>query len=134
MDVIMKSDKGFTLLEVVISVLILGIVLVPLMGLFFGSQQRYDRSTETTIAANLAQQKIEELVGANLDTYEENPESWTEFEEYPGYFYQVDVTPPETGSELDKDKLNLYLIDVRVQYQAGGKTQNVSLSTYLADR
>lgn len=129
-----KDESGFTILEVVISFLIIGIVLVPLMGLFFGSQQRYDRSTESTIAVNLAQQKMEEIVGTDLDAVVENPASWQEFDNSPGYYYQVDVTPPEAGSGLDKDKLNLYTIDVRVQYQAGGKSQSIALSTYLVDR
>lgn len=129
-----KDESGFSLLEVVISFLILGIVLVPLMGLFFGSQQRYDRSTEGTIALNIAQQKMEEIVGADLGTYMENPETWIEFSELAGYYYQTDVTPPEVGSVLDKDKLNLYTIDVRVRYQAGGQPQNLSLSTYLVDK
>lgn len=129
-----KDESGFTLLEVVISFLIMGIVLVPLMGLFFGSQQRYDRSTESTIAVNLAQQKMEEVVGADLDTYVENPETWMEFSELSGYYYQTDVTPPEAGSDLDKDKLNLYTVDIRVKYQAGGQPQNLSLSTYLVDK
>ncbi|MEL7567491.1 MAG: hypothetical protein AAGU27_21805, partial [Dehalobacterium sp.] len=102
--------------------------------MFSGSRQRYDRSTESTVAVNLAQQKMEEIVGADLDTYEENPGSWLEFDNYPGYYYQVDVTPPEAGSDLDKDKLNLYTVDVRVQYQTGETSQNIALSTYMVDR
>jgi len=129
-----KHENGFTLLEVVLAMLIIGIISIPVLGLFSGSRQRYGRSTESTIAVNLAQQKMEEIVGEDLDTYEENPTIWMEFEDTPGHYYQVDITPPEAGSELDKDKLNLYTVDVRVQCQTGETSQNIALSTYLVDR
>jgi prepilin-type N-terminal cleavage/methylation domain-containing protein len=128
-----SNESGFTLLEVVLAMVIIGIVIVPVMGLFSGSQIRYDRSTEETIAVNLAQQKMEEIVGGEMEEVIENPDSWIEFENYAGFFYQVDLTPPEENGPSDQDKLKLYKIDVRVQYQAGGKTQELALSTYWGD-
>ncbi|ATW23995.1 type IV pilus modification PilV family protein [Candidatus Formimonas warabiya] len=122
-----KNEDGFTFLEVVLSLLIIGIILVPMLNLFYGSQQRSDRSTETTIAVNLAQEIMEEKVAQDPAVIEANPDSWAEFEDNPGYFYQVEVTK---NNEL----LNLYTIDIRVQYRVGGITQNLEISTYSAGR
>lgn len=127
----MKDDKGFTILEVVIAMLIIGIITVPALGLFSSSLQLYDRSTESTIAINLAQLKMEEIIGTDVGEYERNPVEWKKFSEYTGYNYQVDIN---LESPASSETPNLYRVDVRVRYQAGGQPQNLSLSTYLVDK
>jgi type II secretory pathway pseudopilin PulG len=130
----LKNEDGFTYLEIILSLLIVTVTLIPILNMFSGGQERYHRSTDNTIAINLAQKKMEEIVGSNLDTFQENPDTWLEFSDYPGYYYQVDIIPPEAGSSLPKDKLNLYEIHVKVQYQVSGKTQSIEISTYSAKK
>jgi prepilin-type N-terminal cleavage/methylation domain-containing protein len=129
-----NHEDGFTLLEVTLAMVIMGIVLVPILGLFFSSRAHYELSTEETIAVYLAQEKMEEIIGTKIHEVVDNPDSWEECHGFPGFYYQVEVTPPKENKEGDNDKLNLYKIHVRVQYQTGGKTREIALSTYLVDR
>ena len=61
-----NHEDGFTLLEVTLAMVIMGIVLVPILGLFFSSRAHYELSTEETIAAYLAQEKMEEIIGTKI--------------------------------------------------------------------
>ncbi|MGI6712973.1 MAG: type IV pilus modification PilV family protein [Bacillota bacterium] len=117
------NNRGFTLIEIVVSMLIITIALVPMMDMFYSSRDNYGRATETTIALNLAQGKMEELLGQNPVHISANSTSWLDFPYSGDYTYQVNV------SEADLT-LKLYQIDVRVRYQVAGKEQQISLSAY----
>ena len=56
-----KTDKGFTLVEVMIAVGILAIVIVGLLQLFIYSSALAEAAGNTTLAINEAQNKMEEI-------------------------------------------------------------------------
>lgn len=56
-----KKDGGFTLLEVLIAIVVLSIGLISLAGLLTSTLKSTNLGKNTTVAANLAQQKMESI-------------------------------------------------------------------------
>jgi len=57
------NQKGLTLVEVLFSMLLLSIILIPLMGSLTRSAYVYNTSSNQTQAVLLARQKMEEIKG-----------------------------------------------------------------------
>lgn len=124
---IKQGDWGFTLVEVVVSMLIITVALVPMMELFTGSRLNLSRSTTATTALFLAQDKMEELAHQDPGDITPNPDHWEDFNGFPGYRYQVRVS-------LKDQDLELYNVTVEVQYTINGGEKDILLSTYSSSR
>ena len=123
-------SAGFTLVEVVLVVVIAGIALLPLSMLFANSSIRSGDARTATVAAQLAQSKMEEiaadksspargfdyLVGANYLPEDPVPA-------FPGYRRTVAVAP---DSSFDGIRFRAVTVTV-----AGGKLPPVSLTTWF---
>lgn len=68
-----EREQGFTLLEVVVSVAILFLALVPMMDLFSLSTRWADSSRQDLMALALAQGKIEEIKKASFEEVVDAP-------------------------------------------------------------
>ena len=64
-----ESNKGFSLVEVLLAIVILGIIAVPILQMFFSSYKINEKSKRMLTAAELAQTTIEAL---SSQTYDEN--------------------------------------------------------------
>ncbi len=62
-EIWMKKEQGLTLIEVIISIAIMGIIAVPLISLFFSSVETSLNSKDQMQAAMLAQKEIESIKG-----------------------------------------------------------------------
>lgn len=58
---IQKDDRGFTIIEVLIAIVILSIALLGMAGLTMGIMTGNDHSKQLTTATTLAQDKMEEI-------------------------------------------------------------------------
>ncbi len=56
-----KNDEGFTLIEVLMAIVLVSVALLALSGLLSSSIINTNLGKNTTIAADLAQQKMEEI-------------------------------------------------------------------------
>ena len=56
-----RGQDGFTLIEVLVAIMITAVALIGLAGLLASTVKNNDFSIRTTMATNLAQQKIEDL-------------------------------------------------------------------------
>ena len=56
-----RDESGFTMLEIVASVAILAIAIVPMLGLFVGAPVLHAQREQQTRAAFLAQRRLEEV-------------------------------------------------------------------------
>ena len=56
-----RDESGFTMLEIVASVAILAIAIIPMLGLFAGAPVLHAQREQQTRAVFLAQKKVEEL-------------------------------------------------------------------------
>ena len=125
----MKSS-GFTLVEVVLVLVIAGIALLPLSMLFANTSIRSGDARTATVAAQLAQSKMEEiaadksspargfdyLIGSNYLPEDPVPA-------FPGYRRTVTVAPDSTF-----DGVRFRAVSVSV---SGGKVPPVTLTTWF---
>ncbi len=68
-----KSNKGFTLVEVLVSLAILGIIIVPIMGLFTAVSMSSQKTIRNTVALTVARDimdriKTGDINAANADS------------------------------------------------------------------
>jgi prepilin-type N-terminal cleavage/methylation domain-containing protein len=119
---IRNTKKGFSLLEVMLAILLFGTGLVFLLqvvntGLFVGGQNE-----DTVIAANLAQEKIEESRNAAYSAIVSEIKAVVAG--FPDFKRRVDMTTPQTG---------LKQISVTVYWYARSDEMSVNMVTYVSD-
>ncbi|HIC04089.1 MAG TPA: prepilin-type N-terminal cleavage/methylation domain-containing protein [Nitrospirales bacterium] len=134
-----RVTQGFTLFEILIAVMILGIALPILFQLFSGTLRAVKKSQDYTHAIALAQQKLEELMvmrGAPLE-----PESG---EGPDGLYWERVVVPANPSPDLlpvdedDGDEAELislaplYEAIVSVRWDADPSSPSTSLHTLVA--
>lgn len=136
-----KFSPGFTLLEVLIAIAILGVSLITLFELFSGGL-RLGRASEDYLKATLfAQKKINELRLANF-TLEEGEEDGV-FEEDQNYRWSAIVEPfaretegveketkdgeDEAAGEETKIRKPMQKVELKVSWKSGGKPKELSL-------
>lgn len=124
-----RSTAGFTLLEIAVSLAILGIGVVACMQIFGGSLRLQDRASRETRAVLYARALMDELLI--------RPEIKNHTEERPvtaeGFKARVEVRPAGAAEGIDERVLDLDLgiglrvLDVQVAWQdgAGVKTYEV---------
>ena len=94
------NSRGFSLLEVIIAVAILGASLAILLGAVNKNLVLASRSKNLTIASSLAQQKMGEI---ELQGYPQEGEDSGVFEEAPGFNWYLRVLPydiEQLGTEI----------------------------------
>lgn len=94
------NQRGFTLLEVIVAVAIMGASLAILLGAVNRNLVMASRSKNQSIAYTLAQQKLTEI---ELDGYPDVGQDQGIFEEYPGFNWYVNVLPydiEQLGTEI----------------------------------
>ena len=95
-----SRQKGFTLLEVMIAVVIMGASLAILLGAVNRNLVLASQSKNQSIAQSLAQQKITEI---ELEGYPEVGQEQGIFEEFPGFSWYVNILPydiEQLGTEI----------------------------------
>jgi general secretion pathway protein I len=123
------AGKGFTLIEVVIALAILGIGLTVIMELFSGGLRLGRVSEEYTRAMNYASLKMEEM--ATQQTIEEG-ETEGEFDKNFRWrvgVERVDLLPGDKGTEF-KPPADLYHIRVNVLWKSGSRERSAGFETY----
>ncbi|MCX5913141.1 MAG: type II secretion system protein [Deltaproteobacteria bacterium] len=126
-----RGRGGFTLVEVVVAMAILGISLVLVIELFSGGLRLGRASEEYTVAAQLARQKIEEIA-----LYKKVEEGIEEGEFDSTYRWQVEVKKIDLlllANETDyKPPADLYQIQVRIIWKSGSKERTTRIETFRA--
>ncbi len=122
-----KSSQGFTLLEVLAAVAILGISLVTIIGLQINTIRLQKVANRTTVATLLAQEKMNELL--TEISREESPSLYFDEGDFEEGFeiyhweYTLATTPADT----------LYRIDLLVYWDPEDKESNsITLNTFVA--
>ncbi|MFC1717351.1 prepilin-type N-terminal cleavage/methylation domain-containing protein [Candidatus Poribacteria bacterium] len=141
----LRNEDGFTMLEILVSIMILSIAVIPLMALFAGAPLLHARREQETRAAFLAQRKLEEVKniiiydndfpnGPGEDEYYEA--TATAFTEAPDTEFKYTVDDPDP----DPDPGELKIIVVQVWHDNNGDgvqdagEQTVTLETKVAKR
>lgn len=123
---LLRNDKGMTLVELLVVCVIVGIAFMGLVGIFPLGMRNLNQSKMRTVATDLAQQKMEELLGlrpteadlaAGSHDDPDNPVKTT----FNRYWTVTDDTP----------MIGMKKIVVRVTYQHGTTTRDVQIETYM---
>jgi len=125
----LKSEKGVGLIEIIIAMLIFAIGITAAIRTLPVSNAATSRSRNLTMATNLAQQKIEELMGgpyadANLTAGTHNDQT-----------NPIERIFTRTWNVTDNDPvIDMKTVTVTVTYLSGSNDNAVTLSTYLTSR
>jgi prepilin-type N-terminal cleavage/methylation domain-containing protein len=123
----MKLKKsGFTLLEILITLIILTLGVVVLAGLFSNGLVGSTDAENTTIAMNLAQRRMEEIRNLGFPNIEDEPKD--DVSGFSGFQREVAVTDPPGDPTTD----DLKKVTVTVYWTYKADEVDVSLATYIS--
>jgi prepilin-type N-terminal cleavage/methylation domain-containing protein len=121
--------KGFTLIEVVIALAILGVSLVAIIELFSGGLRLGRMSKEYTTAVNYARMKMEEI------SLKEQVEEGVEEGKFDDTFRwetglkKVDIFPVEADKDF-KPPTEFFHVKVNVTWKSGSMERSTTIESY----
>src|SRR3989338_498790 len=120
----MNNDKGFSLIEVLVAITILGITLGIIMPLFSGAMRSVRASEEYSQAILLAKKGMEDI---HLGTEEGSFGN--------GYTWKRTISPFEISEEeeyLNENlPFNLYDVEVKVEWMSASVEKAMSLRSVI---
>ena len=119
------TTGGFTLLEVMVAIAILGVTLITLFELFSGTLKLARVSEDYLKATLLAQKKMNDLRLKNF-ILEEGKEAGG-FEEDPDYKWSVTMEPYKTEFKRGKEKEEIKKVELRVLWKSGARHKEFNL-------
>ena len=125
----LKSEKGVGLIEIIVAMLIFAIGITAAIRTLPVSNAATSRARNLTISTNLAQQKIEELMGAPIDAADLTAGAHNDQNN------PIERIYTRTWIVTDNDPVpDMKTVTVTVTYESGSKDNSVTLSTYLTSR
>lgn len=116
-----QREAGFTLVEVLATVVILGLVVIPLLSMFMSGLQSTHSARRRMLAAYLAQVVMEEVVAAPPD---QRPGLAASGQAEPGFTYHRTIAPAGIGRLLQ--------VTVEVNWLEGEREKSYRVVTILA--
>ncbi len=104
----MKNNRGFTLIEIIVSLAIISIALVTLMTVFNRTVASAAQSFSLTGAVMIAKEKIA-LIGLKVSP-KPGVFDWKDDERYPRYRYR------ETITETSFYDVKVYMVEIEVRF------------------
>jgi general secretion pathway protein I len=122
-------NRGFTLIEIVVAMAILGVGLIVIIELFSGGLRLGRVSEEYTQAVGLARVKLEEIfLAEQLKEGSEQGEFNKDFRWQVGV-KKVDLLPVEKGLEF-KPPVEFYQIKVNIFWKSGSKERSTEIESF----
>lgn len=125
----LQSQKGIGLVEIIIAILIFGIGITAAIRTLPESNTATTRSRNLTVATNLAQERIERLMGTPLNDAQLSAGNHTD------PLNPIERIFTRTWSVIDNVPLtDMKQVTVTVSYTSGNNDNSVTLTTYLTSR
>ena len=119
----MRKQRGFTLLEVLAAVAILGMALAVIMQLFSANLRGITASDDYLAASIAAEAKMREII----DRGDYHEQDWSETTEE-GYQLNVSVRPA-LEERTESLPVQLHEITLSLRFEKGGKARTITLRT-----
>ena len=125
-SVLLKRNHGFTLLEILASIVIISVVLISIFRMQFQNISMGSAVQFYSVAPFLAQKKITE---AALEDIKESVTTGDFEDDYPGFTYKCSVSEAESESLGDAGS-NLFKFNVIISYNNGEYVYNLRSYKY----
>lgn len=125
----LKSDKGVSLIEIMVAMAIFGIGVVAAIRTLPESNAKTTRGRNVTISVNLAQEKLEELMGLPFSDADLDAGTHADLDNpirgaYNRSWIVTDATPID----------GMKLVSVSVSYETASADSVKTLRTYISSR
>ncbi len=124
---IKKSEQGFTIIELLVTIAVVGIM-VPTLAGFVNTLNRFnDRARDLTLVNSLAENKVESLRSVGYSAINTGTTSFVS--ELP-----TSIGSPRTATyTVTIPTTGIKQVDVAVSYNDHGTTQSVNYRTYIGE-
>ena len=117
----MRARDGFTLIEVLATIALMGIILYPVMQAITLATAAAGEAKHKVEAATLAQTKLAELI-TEYQTLNQTGSGSGDFPDYPGYSW---------ASQIEQRDTNLSQISVRVSWTARNRQEFIDVASMV---
>lgn len=125
-DCILKSGRGFTLLEVLIAIAILGIAVSIVLQLFSTDLRALSASSDYVAAAARAEAKMRWVLDDNALTEKSLSETTNDG-------YRIDVSVTETMKDRTENlQIALMEVSLTIHWTSGSKEKSLTMKTMKA--
>jgi prepilin-type N-terminal cleavage/methylation domain-containing protein len=125
----LKSQRGVGLVEIIIALVIFAIGISAAIRMLPVSNAATSRARNVTIATNLAQEKIEELMGSQFNDPDLSAGNHADPQN------PIDRHFTRTWNVIDNNPItNMKLVTVTVSYNTGSSDSTVVLTTHMTSR
>lgn len=121
----LKSEQGFSLLEVVVALAIMAGGFLAVLNLFSGGVRSVDYSGQYLKAVTLANSKMSELEIQNFVS----ETSSGNFKNEENYRWRMDITPYDSELNNPESSIQLQKVLLKVSWNDDGQTRNIELAT-----
>ena len=118
-----RNEKGFTLLEILVSMTILAGAILALVQMFSGSVNQAAQADRYLKGVYLAQQKFSQL---ELDDFKSETLEGT-FENQENYSWQLEVLPHESPLNNEEAGIKIQKLSLRVFWEDRNQEKEVNL-------
>jgi len=123
------DKKGFTLVEVMVSVVVLGIGIASVLGLIGQATRAVSTARGVTIQTGLARLAMVEIENKYWQKDAEDIEKSDDFgDDFPNYRYEVEII-----EDIDEEVPTLHEVNLTVYWNRGEYERPYTLTTYLID-
>lgn len=126
----LRRQRGFIMAEVVIAIMIIGIALIAIAGMFIQSTNATSGAAEYTAATNLAQKQLE-LLKLQPYTYWKNIAVTTTIA-WQGTVGETDPYSVATTASVSAENSNLVEVVVVVSWTQQGQSRQVQLTAFYS--
>ncbi|MDQ3065072.1 MAG: prepilin-type N-terminal cleavage/methylation domain-containing protein [bacterium] len=121
-----ENQKGFTLVELLAAILLMGMTVVGITNLFITIEVTQRRSYNLVLATRAGEKQIESLRNSQYGALE--PDSTIDFSTN----LPADLPSPKSGSVyVSEPEVGLRRVDVTIAYKEGSSTKTIKQSSFI---
>ena len=124
-----KRQAGFSLVEIAVGLVVIGLVVISISNVFISIGVIQRQSAHLSLAARLAEQKIESLRNNHYNTIPLSPPPIDFTSELPADL----ATPRSATVNVSEPSPGIKRLEVTITYREGSRSKTVQLSVLLGN-